>query len=293
MPFTKDNIEEVRKTYKEIFGEVLANISVVRNELVESMHEYFFREENKKSTALVMVSGGKDSTVALGLACEAIGESNVYAVTAPFENDTSDILKTSLEVIKYFDIPERNIIHSPIKLSAKDGIVNNSKDAIQDNLTGRYCEEVLQWDKTRPEDRNLAARIRMLKAYYFAQRFNARVINTSNLSENIAGWFTKWGDCVGDYYPLKNLTASEVVMVGLEMEIPEKFMFRVPDDGLIGTSDEEALGFTYNELDKEIWIRREKRRVSDIKDIFDFYKDFEDLPEKMLKRFKSASHKRF
>lgn len=292
MPFTKDNIEEVRKTYKEILG-FDANISVLRNELVESMHEYFFREENKRSQALIMVSGGKDSTVALGLACEAIGESNVYAVTAPFENDTSDILKTSLEVINYFDIPKKNIIHSPIKLNSKDSIVNNSKDAIQDGVTGRYYEEVLSWDKTKPEDRNLAARIRMLKAYYFAQRFNARVINTSNFSENIAGWFTKWGDCVGDYYPLKRLTASEVVMVGLEMGIPEKFMFRTPDDGLIGTSDEEALGFTYNELDKEIWTIREKRKFDDVESILYLYKDFENLPEKMLNRFKSAFHKRF
>lgn len=292
MPFTKDNIEELRDTYKKILG-LDANISVERTMLVKKIQEYFVREENKHSKALVMVSGGKDSTVALGIACEAIGKANVFAVTAPFENDTSDILKTSLEVIRYFDIPDVNIIHSPIKLSAIDNIANNSKDSIQDGLTGRYYERVLEWDKTKPEDRNLAARIRMLKAYYFAQRFNARVINTSNLSENIAGWFTKWGDCVGDYYPLENITASEVVMVGLEMGIPEKFMFRVPDDGLIGTSDEEALGFTYNELDKEIWIRREKRRVGDIKEIFDFYKDFEDLPEKMLKRFKSASHKRF
>ena len=289
MPFTKDNIEEIRENYKKTH-EFL--ISIELKDTIEQMCKYFQEEANKNCKALVMVSGGKDSTVALGLCCKALGKENVIAVTAPFENDTSDILKTSKEIIKYFEIPESNYIHSPIRIMAKDNIANNNKDAIKDEL-GNYQEQVLEWDKTKPEDRNLAARIRMLKAYYFAQKYNARVINTSNLSENIVGWFTKWGDCVGDYYPLGCYTASEVVLIGLEMGIPEKYMFRVPDDGLIGTSDEEALGFTYNELDNEIWIIEEKKRLGNIKAFLDPYECYELLPENMLKRYKNAIHKRF
>lgn len=279
MPFTKNNIQQVRKDYENLCNLSIADILLCKT---EGMEDYL--EKNK---ALVMVSGGKDSTVVLGLACRAVGSENVIAVTAPFENDKSDILDTSIEVIKYFQIPTQNYIHSPIKVMAKDNIVCNSQDAIKDGL-GNYQMQVLEWDKNKPEDRNLAARIRMLKAYYFAQKFNARVINTSNLSENIAGWFTKWGDCVGDYYPLSDLTASEVVLLGLEMSIPEKYMFRVPDDGLIGTSDEEALGFTYNELDKWIWKVKNQQNYP-----LDIYSGFDILPENMLKRFRDGHHKRF
>lgn len=291
MPFTKENIEEIKKSYK-LYQDIGDTISFKLKESIEKMTRYFEQEENKDSKALVMVSGGKDSTVTLGLAAKAIGKDNIIAVTAPFENDHSDILTTSREIIKYFGIPEENYIHSPIKIMAKDYIVNNSKNALIEAL-GQYQEQVLEWNMTKPEDRNLAARIRMLKAYYLAQKYNARVINTSNLSENIIGWFTKWGDCVGDYYPIHNYTASEVVLLGLEMGIPEKYMFRVPDDGLIGNSDEEALGFTYNELDEWIWRVKEKQRLGDVNNIFDYYCGFEILPEKMKKRFESAMHKRF
>lgn len=291
MPFLKENIEKVRETYEK-YHRTETTISLELKILIENMSKYFEQEENKGSKSLVMVSGGKDSTVTLGLAAKAIGKDNIIAVTAPFENDISDILTTSREIIKYFGIPEENYIHSPIKIMAKDYIVNNSKNALIYAL-GQYQEQVLEWDKTKPEDRNLAARIRMLKAYYLAQKYNARVINTSNLSENIIGWFTKWGDCVGDYYPIHNYTASEVVLLGLEMGIPEKYMFRVPDDGLIGNSDEEALGFTYNELDEWIWRVKEKQRLGDVNNIFDYYCGFEILPEKMKKRFESAMHKRF
>lgn len=295
MPFTKYNIKSIRKTYNKYFPSTPPE--EVKDYMIKNFKNYFKLNWDKDVKALVMVSGGKDSSVVLKLACEAIGSKRVLAITAPFENDTSDILKTSLEVIEYCKIPKDNIIHSPIKANAKDGICNNNIDAIEDSLTGRYCEQVLTWDKNLPEDRNLAARIRMLKAYYFGQRFNSRVINTSNLSENIAGWFTKWGDCVGDYYPLKYYTASEVVLVGLELGIPEKFMFRVPDDGLIGTSDEDALGFTYNELDKEIWKRIHKSsnnaaRYYDATQMFTSH-IYHDLPEKMRERFMNAYHKRF
>ena len=100
---------------------------------------------------------------------------------------------------------------------------------------------------------NLAPRLRMTTLYAISQSVNGRVANTCNLSESYIGWETRWGDAVGDFAPLAGLTCSEVIALGKELDLPKELIEKVPSDGLCGRSDEEAVGFSYDELDR--WIR--------------------------------------
>jgi NAD+ synthase len=63
---------------------------------------------------------------------------------------------------------------------------------------------------------------------------------------------TRWGDSVGDFAPLANLTVSEVKAIGYELGLPTEFIEKVPSDGLCGKTDEDNLGFTYEALDRYI-----------------------------------------
>ena len=99
---------------------------------------------------------------------------------------------------------------------------------------------------------NLPARIRMTTLYALSQSINGRVANTCNLSEDWVGYSTRYGDAAGDFSPLSNLTVTEVREIGYALGLPIDLINKVPVDGLSGKTDEENLGFTYNELDKYI-----------------------------------------
>lgn len=80
--------------------------------------------------------------------------------------------------------------------------------------------------------------------------------NTCNLSEDWVGYATRYGDGAGDFSPLSQLTVAEVKAIGRELGLPEELVNKVPTDGLCGKTDEDNLGFTYDELD--LYIRTGK-----------------------------------
>ena len=103
---------------------------------------------------------------------------------------------------------------------------------------------------------NLPPRLRMATLYAVSQSMNGRVINTSNLSEIWVGYSTRYGDSVGDFSPLAQLTVTELKQIGHALALPANLVDKTPEDGLSGKSDEEKLGFTYAVLD--VYIRTGK-----------------------------------
>ena len=104
---------------------------------------------------------------------------------------------------------------------------------------------------------NTPPRIRMVTLYSIAGSLNFLVANTSNLSEGMVGYTTKWGDNVGDFSPIANYTKEEVCEIGLLLGLPSDLVNKVPEDGLSGQSDENKLGFPYSSLGN--FIRKGER----------------------------------
>ena len=99
---------------------------------------------------------------------------------------------------------------------------------------------------------NAPPRLRMMVVYGIAAAIGGRVANTSNYSERYIGWSTKWGDGAGDFAPLANYTVEEVLNIGKELGIPDDLLYKIPEDGLTGTSDEQAIGVEYAIIDNFI-----------------------------------------
>ncbi len=191
----------------------------------------FFDENGKDCTAVVGISGGKDSSVAAAVCVEALGRDRVVGVLMPC-GEQSDI-----------DAAYALVNHLGIKyyvVNIKDA-VEGVKNAIPDDLA--LSSQSLT---------NLPARIRMTTLYAVSQSVNGRVVNTCNLSEDWVGYSTRYGDAAGDFSPLCHLTVSEVKDIGRYLGLPNFLVDKVPIDGLSGKTDEENLGFTYAELDKYI-----------------------------------------
>ena len=80
---------------------------------------------------------------------------------------------------------------------------------------------------------------------------NSLVIGTSNKSELLVGYYTKWGDGASDFLPLGDLYKSQVYTLARSLEIPTEILDRTPTAELWdGQSDEEELGISYDLLDQ-------------------------------------------
>ena len=233
-------------------------------------HMKMWAEQTNAKNFVVGISGGKDSTVVAMLLCAIFGKERVYGVMMP-QWQQSDI-KDSMDVCDILGIHQTvtNIGDSVDSLTSQ--IWQNRKDC------GIYPSKDMEI--------NLPARIRMATLHAIGQCVDGRVINTSNLSEDMVGYATQFGDNAGAYAPLQGLTVTEVMQLGdylaeimdlndgkhytsvkqtipgaSKPRIPKSIMgkeriieliHKTPVDGLQAQSDEERLGFTYADLDKFI-----------------------------------------
>lgn len=197
------------------------------------------------------MSGGKDSLIVAKLCINALGKENVVGVIMPNGEmiDYTDA-KTTCELldIKHF-VVDINESYSNIINSTKN-IVNN-----------------LGVELSSVSTINTAPRIRMTTLYSIAGSLNYLVANTSNLSEAMTGYTTKWGDNVGDFAPLANFTKTEVCEMGLLLGLPEYLVVKTPSDGLSGKSDEDKMGITYDELDTYIRTGKKGEKYDTIQNL--------------------------
>ena len=133
--------------------------------------------------------------------------------------------------------------------------INGVLDSIHENAA--------DIEVTEQATTNLPARIRMATLYAVSQSVNGRVANTCNLSETLLSWETRWGDAVGDFAPLADLTVDEVKAIGYELGLPKDLIEKIPAVGLCESTDEDALGFKYSVMDQ--YIRTGKISDKEIK----------------------------
>ena len=224
-------------------------------------HLKMWAELTNAKNFVVGISGGKDSTVVAMLLCAIFGKERVYGVMMP-QGEQSDI-QDSIDVCNILGI-------HPITIDVGESVASiTSQIWYHRSKSGIY--------PTKDMEINLPARIRMSTLHAVGQCVDGRVINTSNLSEDMVGYATQFGDNAGAYAPLQGLTVTEVIQLGdylvdlLGIEDEEysspatnkyilityktrmiDLIHKTPVDGLQAQTDEERLGFTYSDLDKFI-----------------------------------------
>lgn len=224
-------------------------------------HMKTWAELTNAKNFVVGISGGKDSTVVAMLLCAIFGKERVYGVMMP-QGEQSDI-QDSIDVCNILGIR-----HTTVN-------IGGSVSAITDEIYKNRSKSGIY--PTKDMDINLPARIRMSTLHAIGQCVDGRVINTSNLSEDMVGYATQFGDNAGSYAPLQGLTVTEVKELGKYLidvlgiddkeysapalnryvSIPYKkrlieLVDKTPVDGLQAQTDEQRLGFTYADLDKFI-----------------------------------------
>ncbi len=203
------------------------NIEKTTENLVQWIRDWF-EKNGKGCKAVIGISGGKDSSTVAALCVKALGRENVIGVQMP-NGEQSDIEYSDL-VFKVLGIKKITV---NIK-AAVDGAVDALKNA---GLTPSVQTMT-----------NLPCRIRMATLYAVSQSNNGRVSCNCNLSEDTVGYSTRYGDDVGDFAPLRNLTTKEVVAIGEYLGLPDDLTQKIPSDGLCGKVDEDNIGISYAKI---------------------------------------------
>ena len=195
----------------------------------------FISREIKRSGlngALVAVSGGIDSAVALVLTVRALGPERVRALTLP-ERDITPAR----------DIADVMSLVSSLGVTCDTVEITHVMSVMRETLPLYDSEDLVAFG-------NVKARVRMIIAYHYANSLGYMVIGTSNRTEWLTGYFTKYGDGGVDLMPLADLYKNQIRQLAVHLDIPESIIEKAPSGGLWpGQTDEGELGLDYDTLD--------------------------------------------
>src|SRR3989442_11197483 len=183
---------------------------------------------------VVGLSGGIDSALTATLCVRAVGPEKVTGVFM-FEERMRD------------GIDARHARQIAISLHIR------TLDLTLDPLVKRFSETFPLKVEDRVAKGNLKARMRMMSLYYLANAESLLVAGTGDRSEDLIGYFTKYGDGGVDFLPIAHLYKSQVRFlakhVGISPEIVEK-----PSSPNLweGHKATDEIPLHYSELDKAL-----------------------------------------
>ena len=190
-------------------------------------------EATGRSGVVLALSGGIDSALSLALAARGLGADRITAVHLPSRHTDAVHLDDAQAVARAVGLPDealRVVSIEPLVL----GVTATRIEAGDTDLRLG----------------NASARCRMIVVFDLAAELGALVLGTENRTENLLGYFTRFGDAASDLEPLSDLYKTEVRTAAGLLGVPESIIAKDPTAGLwAGQTDEDELGFTYREAD--------------------------------------------
>ena len=221
---------------QDIINEIVNQDYSVITETIEEFVSDQIEKTHSKGIILGL-SGGIDSAV-LAYICKRNLKDKTLALIMPDtaitpESETQDALKMiSLSGIEY-------------KLIDIKPIVNEYSMYLEPNEKAKG---------------NLRARIRTNILYYYANIRNYLVLGSSDKSEHMIGYFTKFGDGASDMTPIISLYKLQVREIAKYLGVPENIISKKSSPHLWKDHEaEKELGIPYEEIDSILYCLFEKK----------------------------------
>ena len=203
--------------------------------------EVFITEELYKigvKKAVLGLSGGVDSAVVACMAQRALGNKNVHALIMPYKTSNPESRKHAELLANKISISYDVIDISP----SVDAFLNQNKGI----------------DSLRAGNR--MARERMCHLYDYSSATGALVLGTSNKTELLLGYGTIFGDLASAVNPIGDLYKSQIWDLARYLEVPAEIIEKKPSADLWqGQTDEQELGYTYEEIDRLMYYIVDER----------------------------------
>ncbi|MCY9861222.1 ammonia-dependent NAD(+) synthetase [Vibrio coralliirubri] len=246
--------------------ETRTRIQFIKNKLIES----------RRSSLVLGISGGVDSTAVGRLAQIAINELNSEFKTDKFkfiavrlpagiqldENDAQDALK---------------FINPTLTATVN---VGQASDVIHKNVLNEMKEGGFSVGDADFIKGNVKARMRMIAQYELAAFHEGLVLGTDHNAEAVTGFFTKYGDGACDLVPLRGLNKRQVRLIAEHLGAPQSLFAKAAtadlEEDKPQLEDEAALGLTYDQIDDFL----EGKKIDD------------EAEDKLLGIYVATAHKR-
>lgn len=244
--------------------------ATVTDKIREFIKDYV--KEARARGIVLGLSGGIDSSTAAALSALAIGGENVTGLILP-ERETYNMS----------DIEDARLIAKKFGLRTEILDITSVIKAFQDTIPifdndDKLCKG------------NLKARVRMIFLYYYANKFNLLVCGTSDKSEVMIGYFTKWGDSAADIAPLMFLYKTQVRKLAEYIGIPNKIINKPSTPSLWpGQTAEGEIGIKYEILDLILYGLEHSMSAEEIANQLNLDKS---IVESVRQRVHLAEHKR-
>jgi NAD+ synthase len=190
-------------------------------------------EATGRSGVVLALSGGIDSALSLMLAARGLGPERVTAVHLPSRHTDPVHLRDARAAARGAGLPDERLQVVSIEPLVEAVVATRVQAGDTDLRLG-----------------NASARCRMIVVFDLAAEHGALVLGTENRTENLLGYFTRFGDAASDLEPLSDLYKTEVRTAADLLGVPGSIIAKDPTAGLwAGQTDEGELGFTYREAD--------------------------------------------
>jgi NAD+ synthase len=213
----------------------------INTDLAREILSGFVRSEITRigmSRAILNLSGGLDSALSCALAVDALGAENVIALRLPYRASSANSLSDAQLLIDQLGIESKTIeitdmVEALIKLEPEMSNVRKG---------------------------NIMARARMIVLYDQSEAVKALPVGTSNKTEILLGYSTIYGDSASALNPIGDLYKTQVRQLSRAMNIPAPIINKPPSADLwADQTDEKELGFTYEDVDRLLYLLVDQR----------------------------------
>ncbi len=178
---------------------------------------------------VVGLSGGVDSAVAFALCVRALGRDCVLAALLPSKHTPPSDTEDALRLADEWGVRKVSLAISPLV----DALISAAGSG-----TVKLARA------------NVQARVRMTILYYLANSQGLLVVGTGDRSEELLGFFTKFGDGGADFLPIAHLYKTQVRLMGKHLGLPAAIVSKPASPQLWpGHTAEEELPAGYEKLD--------------------------------------------
>ncbi|TMI22828.1 NAD+ synthase, partial [Candidatus Bathyarchaeota archaeon] len=187
---------------------------------------------NSRAKGIVVgLSGGIDSAVTASICVKAIGPEKVMGLLL-FEKKT----------MEGTDSRDAKELARKLKIETLEFPI----DEVFDSFLANFPIET----KDRVTIGNLKARIRMASLYFIANAKNLLVAGTGDRSEDLIGYFTKYGDGGADFLPIAHLYKTQARGLGAHLGLPSQILNKPSSPNLWeGHKATDEIPLDYNVLD--------------------------------------------
>jgi len=259
-----------------------------KEDLLAYLHNFNFEEATKeilrfiKSTTekansegvVVGLSGGVDSSLTATLCVKALGNARVLGIIMPLEFTPKKDIKDASELAEQLGIKTEYVDIQGISEAFFRSLKINTDSETQ-----------------RIPAANIRARIRMIILYYYANMKNLLVAGTSDKSEVLLGFFTKYGDGGVDFEPISHLYKTQVRLLSEYLGLPRRIAYKPSSPQLYpGHKATDELPLDYEALDPLLVA------------LFDYKMSTEEaskvtglpieIARETMRRFNASDHKR-